>query len=316
MDNFRKPKGILLIIILIIAGTVLVACLGSAATPLPAPSPVPTLDHTQILVLGDISEDPAKTIEEFQPMADYLAANLTEFGIQQGKVVVAQDMNGMIDYLKKGDVDLYFDSPFPALTIHEEAGAVPLLRRWKGGVGEYHSLIVVREDSGISTLDDLQGKVLAFEDPASTSAYLLPKAHLVSLGYDVVEVANATNLANDRIGYVFAASEENILAWTLEEKTAGGVISSGSYEDLSDEDRGQLFVLAKTQAVPRHIVLASPTTDEALRQRISEILLELDSTPEGQEILQSFEETSQFDPIPGGTDTAFESLQNLFAPVR
>ena len=52
-------------------------------------------------------------------------------GIQQGKVVVAPDLATMMGYLETGQVDLYFDSPYPALTVYEGIGAHPLLRRWK-----------------------------------------------------------------------------------------------------------------------------------------------------------------------------------------
>ena len=106
------------------------------------------------------------------------------------------------------------------------------------------------------------------------------------------------------------------MAWVLDGKTAGGVIANGDYEELAAEEREQLIILAETQAVPRHIVLASAKTDEVLQQRISELLLELHQTPAGQEIMTTFEKTSRFDSLPGGAEATFTSLQELFSPVR
>ena len=319
VDNPRKLRGLILVISLIIMSATIVGCqfsseAGAASSSLPTPAPV--LERSQILVLGDVSDDPKETIREFQPLADYLAANLAEYNIRRGEVVVAPDLNTMIDYLKNGEVDLYFDSPYPALTVYENANTVPLLRRWKGGVSEYYTLLVARKDSGITTLDGLRGQLLAFEDPASTSAYLLPKAHLVNAGYKVTEQTEGDSAADDEIGYVFAGTEENVLAWILQGKTTGGVLSNSDYEELSSEEQDQLVILDQTQAVPRHIVLASSNTDRALQMRITELLLELHLTPEGQAVLESFEETSQFDSLPGGTVAAFEGFQKLFAPVR
>ncbi|PKP62368.1 MAG: phosphonate ABC transporter substrate-binding protein, partial [Alphaproteobacteria bacterium HGW-Alphaproteobacteria-8] len=45
-------------------------------------------------------------------------------------------------------------------------------------------IITVRCDSGLATIDDLKGKVVAFADPDSTSGYAVPFYNLVQQGYD------------------------------------------------------------------------------------------------------------------------------------
>jgi phosphonate transport system substrate-binding protein len=305
--------------IMIVGGMlVLAACQATeSATPTVAPPPAGTLSPDQILTLGDVSDDPAGTIEEFQPMADYLAAHLADFGIRQGKVVVAPDLATMMGYLESGEVDIYFDSPYPALTVYEQIGAHPLVRRWKQGVGEYHAIIVVRQDSEFTDLDSLLGHIIAFDDPVSTSGYLLPKSYLIGNGYQVTE-KNTPNdsVAADEIGYVFAGGEENVLAWVLQGKTAGAAIPSSNFEELEADVQSQLAVLARTPDVPRHIALAQPGMDEALRAQIVELLLSLHQTPEGQAILETFESTEKFDALPQGPEGTMKAFQELFAPVR
>jgi phosphonate transport system substrate-binding protein len=307
-----------LVLITVVATLALVACqAGTSPASTVAPSPTQALSPAQILVLADVSDDPAHTIEAFQPLADYLAERLAEQGIRQGRVVVAPDLTTMMDDLKSGEVDLYFDSPYPALAVYEETGAQPLLRRWKGGVKEYHTVIVARRGSGIQDLDGLQGKIVAFDDQVSTSGYLLPKAFLVKSGYQAVEVADAASqVGPDEIGYLFAGGEENVLAWVLEGKTGGAAIPSDKLEALEAGVQEQLVALAQTPAVPRHIALASPGMDEAVKTRLVELLLTLHETPEGLAILATFEETSRFDLLPQGPEGTMAALQQLFAPVR
>ncbi|OQX64557.1 MAG: hypothetical protein B5M51_03380 [Anaerolinea sp. 4484_236] len=72
-------------------------------------------------------------------------------------------------------------------------------------------------------------------------------------------------------------------------------------------------MLTQTPSVPRHVALARPGMDERLQSRIIELLLEIDQTPEGPAILETFERTSKFDALPWGM---MESLKILFAPVR
>ena len=310
-------KTTLVIAIVGVIWVLLAACQKTSTAPTAAPIPVATLLPDQILALGDVSDDPAGTIEDFQSMADYLAGQLADLGIRQGKVVVAPDLETMMNYLGTGRVDLYFDSPYPALTVYKEIDAHPLLRRWKKGVGEYHTVIAVRQDSGITDLEGLLGQIIAYDEPVSTSGYLLPKSYLIGLGFQVTEKASATGaVAADEIGYVFALGEENVLAWVLEGKTTGAAIPSGDYEDFDADVRSQLTVLARTPTVPRHIALAQPGMDEALQARIVELLLSAHQTPEGRAALETFERTSQFDALPQGPEGTMAALQELFAPVR
>ncbi len=279
--------------------------------------PKATLGPENILVLADVSGNAAWTIEHFQPLADYLANNLAEFGIQEGKVVVTKDLPTMMDYLESGQVDLYFDSPFPALEVYEKIGAQPLVRRWKGGRSEYHTLIVANTNSGISDLDGLLGQAIAFDHPASTSGFLLPKAHLTLNGFNIVERDDVNSqIKEDEIGYIFAYGDENVLAWVLQGKTAGAAIPNHDYENLDSDQKSQVVILAETPSVPRHIALASPEMEPELVEKITNLLLEIDQTTEGQSVLESFEETSKFDELPNGPEEAMEALKDLFAPVR
>ncbi|MBC8503398.1 MAG: phosphate/phosphite/phosphonate ABC transporter substrate-binding protein [Anaerolineales bacterium] len=269
------------------------------------------------LTLGDVSGSAAWTIEHFQPLADYLAENLSEFGITHGKVIVTSDLPSMLDHLETGQVDLYFDSPFPALEVYEQIGAQPLARRWKGGVSEYYSLIVVHKDSGITDLEGLIGQVLAFDHPASTSGYLLPKAHLVINGYETTELDEVSGTVSpSAIGYAFAFGEENQALWLLDGKVAGAAFSNGDFNDMSEEQREQLVILAQTPSVPRHIALSRPGMGNEMREKITTLLLELHITVEGQKVLEAFEGTSRFDELPGGVEGIMNSLRELFAPVR
>ena len=273
-----------------------------------------SLPRDQMLILGDISDDAAGKIEAYQTMADYLASHLTEYGIKSGKVVVVRDMSTMVKYFKSGAIDLFFDSPYPAFTVYEDAGATPLLRRWKKGVAEYHTVIVARMDTGITDAAGLLGHIIAFDDPVSTSGFLLPKGYLIGLGYELELLPSSTStLDSDRIGYVFAGGEVNVQRWVLQGKTPAAAIASTDYEQLDGVLKTQLIVIARTPKVPRHIALARPEMDEKLQARIVELLLSMDQTPEGQAVLANFEKTKQFDNLPLGAAGTMDSFRALFS---
>lgn len=122
-----------------------------------------------ILVLSDISEEPTKKINSFHPLADYLAANLAEFGIGSGMVKIARGPETIAGWLMSGEADLYFDSTYPAMIVCNESGGLPILRRWKDGVSEYKTLFFALSSSGLNTLHDLNGQIISFEDTVSTA---------------------------------------------------------------------------------------------------------------------------------------------------
>ena len=159
----------------IIAVVALLLCACQAApTPVSevsSPTQAVNLSQEQILAIGVVSDDPAGEIEAAQPFADYMAKQLSDLGIKQGTIIVTPDIETMIEKLKSGEVDLYYESAYGALAAYEDAGAVPLLRGWRKGVGEYHSIILVRKDSGITSVEDLKGKMLAFSEQKSTTGH-------------------------------------------------------------------------------------------------------------------------------------------------
>jgi phosphonate transport system substrate-binding protein len=290
---------------------ILVGC-GAAASPTPTPVPTPTIVAMKNLVLADITDTPAKRIAAFQPVADYLGANLSEFGIGGGEVKVAPDMDTMMKYLKNGDVDIYFDSPYPTYILAQRTGAQPVLRRWRDGVSEYSTVFFVKKDSPISSVNDLKGKMVAFKEVYSTSGYLLPKAYLIEHSLKPVEKSTTdAALASDEVGYVFSNADDNIIQWVISGKAAAGAVDNLSFKKLPEETRAALTVLAETEFVPRQVMVVRAGLDPALVQAIKALMIDLDKTPDGQAILKKFQTTTKFDEFPGGPQTAFARIKEI-----
>ena len=57
----------------------------------------------------------------------------------------------------------------------------------KDGSTYYYSVMAVRSESGIKSIEDMKGKSLAFADPNSTSGYLIPSGTMKMKGIDLAD---------------------------------------------------------------------------------------------------------------------------------
>ena len=274
-------------------------------------------EATGTLVVGDISLEAEYRQKRFEPIANYLADNLGKVGIGQGEVKIAPDKETMAQLMSSGEIDIYFDSLYPAMFVIDRSGGQAILRRWKNGVAEYQSLFIARYDGQITSLSDLGGKIIALDEPASTSGYMLPVAHLLKASMNPIEVKelNETVPAN-KVGYIFAGKDSNIVKWLIEGKVAAGVIDSESFKELSTEQRAQLLVLDRTAAFPRQIAVVRPGVESKKLKAIKNVLMEMDETKEGQTILKEFKNTVQFDEFPQGAKEELAKMRESYELVQ
>lgn len=279
-----------------------------------AVAPVNASDE-QTITIGVVSDDPADKIATFQPLADYLAQHLADQNILAGRVVVTATLDDMSAKLKTGEVDLYLESPYGAVQAYEQAGAVPLLRRWKGGISEYYGVIIALKSSNFNGLSGLRGKMVAFEDPTSTTGYFLPKALVLSRGMNMTEKTEAgSSVGAEEVGYFFAGSNENALALLLAKRIDAVAMQFDDYEEFSEAQREQTEIIGKTQSVPRHIVMASPLLNGSLMEAISSVLLGMENSEAGLAMLELTEATTRFDQFPPlGPERTMAELVELFS---
>lgn len=253
------------------------------------------------IVIGRISEKPRNHFERVRALADYLEGEMAADGVTGVDVVLVGSLGEMRQLMAAGRVDMISETAFMALALEESGVAELALREWKHGVSEYHTVFFARADSGIEGLDDLAGRTVAFEDPGSTSAYLVPRVTLERSGFDLVSLDQpGGQVSAGEVGYVFAAGEANVVAWVHRGLADAGVVSDLDWDNEGETPhflRDDLVIIHETAPIVRSLLLMRTDLAPELKSRLSEILQGMHETEAGRRALQQYFAVSRYDPI-------------------
>ena len=157
---------------------------------------------------------------------------------------------------------------FSYILANEKGCADAALVAVRFGSPSYNGQIIVRSDSGIESIEDLDGKTFCRPDPLSTSGWIIPSITLKAAGVDP-----ETDLAQ----VVDAGSHDAVVAGD-----ARGTIEE-DYPDVMDV----ITVIEVSADIPNDGVQFVPEFDEEKRQSIVDALLKIAETEEGQEALDT-----------------------------
>ncbi len=267
------------------------------------------------LQLGLVSEINKAAIEDhFRDFVRYVARHLAPGSEADAKVTIAPTPFELAKLLEQRRVDYFMESVYPTYQVNYVHGAgKTLLRRWKGGQAEYLSMIFTKRDGGIKQLSDLRGKTMVFEDPGSTSGFLMPKLFLSRNGYKLVEKKSYDpNAAPGEIQYSFAYLRSKLIEAVLTKQVAAGAISDDDYNGLDEKRKSDMTILAQTERLPRHLLSVRGDLEASIVGRLNDLLVAMHDDAEGLRILKKTDQTSKFDPLPGGEAALRKRLLDSF----
>jgi phosphonate transport system substrate-binding protein len=269
------------------------------------------------LVIGKISHNPKKHYRYLKPILTYMVEKMHAQGIRKGRIRMAKSKEHMAHLLAIGEVDWVTETPVAASYLHEKSGAELLLKKWKKGVPEYYPLFFSKKNGPVKKLDDLKGKILALEDPASTTAYYMPIYAMIQKGLKPIRLKSfRESPPSDRVGFVFTREEINIS--TLVNK---GLADAGAFSNLdwNKEDhlpsqfRKEFSVFHTLPPIIRAVELVRSDLDPALKSQLERILLRAENDPKAQPVLYAYQQTKKFEKLSGKQK---QSIYDLYTIVE
>jgi len=180
----------------------------------------------------------------------------------------AKDIPTFEKELSAGTYDLSYMNPYHYAVFSHRPGYSAFAKQQNMRIV---GVIVVRKDSKIQNLSELDGQTLAFPSPAAFAATLLPQAHLRKLGitYEASYVSSHDSV------YRNVASGRAV--------AGGGIIRT--LNNIDPEVRDQLRVLWESIGYTPHAFAAHPSVNTETLERVATAIVMLEESKLGKELL-------------------------------
>jgi len=193
---------------------------------------------------------------------------------------------GFLSAVEQADADFAFVNPLAYVMLHKTQGAYPLVMTedpdFAGGPprATYRGVILARADSGIGSIADLRGNIIAAGPQMAIAGRVAPQALCRRAGVDVTRQATV----------VGCPTQEDVLKRLQGSRADAGFVR----EDIWREAVGggptgtELIPIAYTEAYPGWCACVMGDTAPAVAQMVKRALLELDwDNPNHKTILRA-----------------------------
>ena len=241
-----------------------------------------------VYTVAVVPQDPKLIIHRnWMPLLKYLTAktgislqlkhyqNITQFGAD----------------LYKGAADFAYMNPYHEIVARKSQGYIPLL---KDGDRKLRGVLVVRKDSAIQSISDLQGKQVAFPSPNAFAASLYTRALFAEQGIKIVPK--------------YVTTHANVYRHVILKKVLAG---SGIYRTLHKEPRSvqeQLRVIFETPTTAPHPFGVHPRVPREIQDAIRAAMIELANDKKNRHLLVAIQMTK---PVAADYDRDYLPLEKL-----
>ncbi|HJX57632.1 MAG TPA: phosphate/phosphite/phosphonate ABC transporter substrate-binding protein [Thiobacillus sp.] len=253
-----------------------------------APNPDP--QTLKVALLPD--ENASTIIKNNQPLKDYLEKTLGK----KIELIVTTDYSSMIEAMRHGRLDLAYFGPLSYVLARQKSEIEPFVALKTKGSTTYQSVVIANSAAGVSRIEDIKGKNMAYGDKASTSSHLIPKSVLAEKGLDV---------GRDYQEHFVGSHDAVAIAVQNGHAQAGG-LSRPIFESLVERkviDSAKVKVLGYSKPFPQYPWTLRSNLKPELKAKIRAAFLDLKEPA----VLKAFK-AEGFDAV---TDQQYDVVRNL-----
>ncbi len=211
--------------------------------------------------------------KRYQALADYLSGRMD----RPVQLVTLNTYEAvLLDFAEKKVHGAFLGSLVAVLAMDRLGAQVVVRPELPGQVSTYHGVIFVRADSPIRTLEQLSGHTIGMVR-TTTAGHVFPGCVIMRL-----KLWDGPN----RPHIVWVGTHDDVAVKVMEGRVDVGAMKNLRLDALMrSHPEWKIRRLARGRSVPNNALLMRRDVDEKLAARLSQILLKMDSEPQGRETL-------------------------------
>ena len=245
---------------------------------------------------------PVDTVRYYQDIVDYISEKLH----MPAEMVNRKTYAEMDNLLKHEKVDAAFICSAPYVRNKREFGVELLVAPEVNGRPFYRSNIIVHNDSEISSVEGLRGKVFAFTDPRSNTGRLFPEFMLAKQGMGIDEFFGR---------YIYSYSHNKSIELVAKKSVDGAAVESLVYEYLKKTGSpyvAQTRIIQQSHDFGNPPFVTLPGTSDFLKGKLRHEFLNMHKDEKGRAILKQMH-IDRFVEVP---DSNYDSIRAMEAFMK
>lgn len=187
----------------------------------------------------------------------------------QIKLKLYDSIQAFLDACNRGEPDFIYAAPNMFYPVYQKQKYMALVR----SSTDYTGVIFTRSDSPLASMNDLEGKKVAFVGPKNLCSVFV--RHQLARGEIPVKVNKS-----------FSSSTVNVAKAVLMGQADAGATLDLNFRDDFPELNDQLKIIYQSPKVASHPIAAHPRVPKAVRSRVERQILAMDRTEAGRTLLQ------------------------------
>lgn len=228
----------------------------------------------KIKMLMSPTEPQEQMREQYTPIKERFVDYIDE--IDTAELKYAANYSATLEALNSGTADVAETGPFAAALGVKSDKVKIALQRHAYGSWAYFSVIITREESGVSELADLEGKKIAFADSLSASGSLYPLYMLQKAGLSVPDSPGSPEGAD--FEPTWSTHSKAFEALMNGQADAAGVGRFITWDYGADDYKEGVKEVAIESDIPRAPILVSPKLSDDEQTAITEVFTKADET--------------------------------------
>ncbi|MDP8203674.1 MAG: phosphate/phosphite/phosphonate ABC transporter substrate-binding protein [Candidatus Tenebribacter mawsonii] len=226
------------------------------------------------------SMEAGKIVTSGKEVADFI----TEKTGYYFKVAVPTSYASVIEAMGTNETDIAWLATFAYVLANQKFGAEVALTAVRKGLDKYKGQFIALANSEINSLEDIDGKIIAYTDAASTSGFMYPSALLARKGIKPDKYFFAGGHPQSILAVYDGNADVGCTFWAPEgddgPRDARRAIIE-TYPDVMEK----IKIIGYTDWIPNDTVTFRKDFPQEMKEQVVNALLEYAGTKEGHETL-------------------------------